>query len=741
VLARSAALCALISGAFIVQHHFPAVSVASAQTAAPDQMVLEADQLLYRRAEDEVEAVGGVDITYQGNRLVAERVIYKRTTGRVVAIGNVQLFDGSENELTADRIDVTDDFSQGFVDAVELRAPAYGRFAAVRGERVSQTRTEFTDGSYIPCRVCDTSDDKPPLWSVKAKTIIIDETQETVVYRDATFALFGQPIVTVPYFRHADPRVERSTGFLRPKFGLSSKLGPSVAVPYFMVLSPTTDLTLTGQINAFQGLLMDAEWRQAFGSGYYTLRAAGTYQLAPTLFDLGSVDRNQNWRGLVASKGRFKPGDKWAFEWNLMAQTDTTFGSTYSLEDYKQRVVTNNISLTGLEGSSYFDLSAFSYLVQDNITFQKEQGFALPRFIYERELASGPYGTAQLKLNGTNIYREAEDSFAVPGDTKFEGIEGLSSRFSAEFLWSSKFSAGGLVFKPLFSARGDFYSFNTNSAAGLTNDGSGAIGMVTAGAEVSYPIFIQTEDSTHIVEPKAQILVRPNEMRAGRLPNNDAQSIVFDSTSLFEVDKFTGQDRMEGGTRLNYGLLYTGTFTNGLTLAGTIGQSVHLAGVNSFSRLDAANSTSGSGLERNLSDVVAGVNLSYRNAVSLDVRGRFDQKNAGLRRLETIGSAAFEDGDISIGYAFVDAQPQIGFLEDRHEISFGGKANLDDNWVIGGGATFNLHHGELLRSNALLGYEADAGYIGVNFAREEESFSSVGSSTSIDLELRLFPFD
>ncbi|MEM1365959.1 MAG: LPS assembly protein LptD, partial [Pseudomonadota bacterium] len=353
---------------------------AAAQTApgiiaAPiDQLALEADRLIYRRATDEIEAVGGVDILYQGNRLVAERVIYNRKTGRVEARGNVELFDGTGNVLRAQVIDVTDDFSRGFVEAVELRTQQYGEFKAERGERVSDTRYEFTDGSYRPCRVCEVNRDKPSLWSVRAKTIIIDEEEATVVYRDATFALFGQPIATLPYFRHADPRISRSSGFLRPEFGYSESRGPSAGIPYFMVLSDRTDLTIAGTAFARQGFLLDTEFRQRLddtflGTGTYTFRAAGLYQFTPNAFSIGSVDASKRWRGLLATTGKFKPGTNWAFEWNILQQSDRTFARTYGVRDYQERVVTNNVSLTGLDGTSYFDLSAYQFLVQESVDF------------------------------------------------------------------------------------------------------------------------------------------------------------------------------------------------------------------------------------------------------------------------------------------------------------------------------------------------------------------------------------
>jgi LPS-assembly protein len=64
-----------------------------------------------------------------------------------------------------------------------------------------------------------------------------------------------------------------------------------------------------------------------------------------------------------------------------------------------------------------------------------------------------------------------------------------------------------------------------------------------------------------VVEPIGTgVRADPNERLAGGLPNEDAQSFVFDATSLFERDKFSGFDRAEGGTRANVGMRYTGSY-------------------------------------------------------------------------------------------------------------------------------------------------------------------------------------
>ncbi|MCY0152956.1 LPS-assembly protein LptD [Hoeflea alexandrii] len=134
-------------------------------------------------------------------------------------------------------------------------------------------------------------------------------------------------------------------------------------------------------------------------------------------------------------------------------------------------------------------------------------------------------------------------------------------------------------------------------------------------------------------EPIGQIFVRPNERLVDGLPNEDAQSFVFDTTSLFERDKFSGFDRTEGGTRANVGLRYTGSFDNGLKTHAAFGQSYHIAGLNSFASPDLSQATRNAGLENDVSDFVGMGGLSF-NGLSLAASARFDKDDFRMERTD-----------------------------------------------------------------------------------------------------------
>ena len=84
--------------------------------------------------------------------------------------------------------------------------------------------------------------------------------------------------------------MKRKSGFLLPGLAYKSELGFGVSIPYYFALSPTYDLTLTGTGYTQQGFLGEAEWRQRFDNGQYTLKMAGIYQANPDDFDANTID-------------------------------------------------------------------------------------------------------------------------------------------------------------------------------------------------------------------------------------------------------------------------------------------------------------------------------------------------------------------------------------------------------------------------------------------------------------------
>ena len=155
--------------------------------------------------------------------------------------------------------------------------------------------------------------------------------------------------------------------------------------------------------------------------------------------------------------------------------------------------------------------------------------------------------------------------------------------------------------------------------------------MPAVGLEYRYPFINVQPWGTTTIEPIAQIILRPNETYAGKLPNEDAQSMVFDASNLFSVDKFSGYDRVEGGGRANVGVQATTQFDRGGSINVLFGQSYQLFGMNSFAVADVTNTGVDSGLQNARSDYVARVNYSPNRTYTFSV-ARADRRGDAERQ-------------------------------------------------------------------------------------------------------------
>lgn len=734
--------CLLASGLATAPAFAQSVEDLASDVPSDAQMLLESETLVYDNDSQTVTAVGGVQIDYAGNRLVAQRVEYDRKTQRLVASGDVEIINSDGTKINSEHIDITDDFADGFVNALRVETVDKTYFAAESAERMGGVLTTFHNGVYTACEPCEDKPDKPAIWRVKSQKIIWNSQKKTIRFQNSNFEFFGMPIAYLPVFEIADPTVKRKSGFLFPSISYKSDLGVGVGIPYYFALSPTYDLTVKGNYYSKQGFLGEAEWRQRFNNGQYNLKIAGIRQQDPGAFDAntensGPSDKPNRFRGMMGTEGQFAINSRWDFGWNVLLQTDKNFSRTYGIDGFEEYVHRSEVYLTGLNDRNYFDLRGMKFQIQEDILAtdfrqrgrDEKQPWVLPSFDYAY-IPDTPLAGGQLSLNvnARAISRDRLDqAFQTPFDDttpvqRVRGIEGESGRLTAEAEWKRSFvTDGGMVFTPLlaFQADGNYLNASSGSLAavnrmaanpeiGTTADMRSSFfrGMATLGLEWRWPILFSATGSSHVLEPMAQLFVRPNESYVGGLavPNEDAQSFVFDASTLFERDKFSGYDRIEGGTRANVGFRYVSSYDNGWTTNAMFGQSYHLNGENSFAAPDLVNVGANSGLETDRSDYVGLVGLSSPNGISASLSGRFDEQTFEVRRSEV--KLGYSGGPISLSarYAFIQSQPLYGFTEDRHEVSFGGSAQFAENWRVFGSGTYDLEENVMVRNGIGFGY-------------------------------------
>ena len=674
-------------------------------------LYLQGDELIYDTRNNRVIARGNVEIYYNNYILTADQVIYDQNANTLTAEGNAQLKEPNGNIVRSDKLVTSSDFRDAFVQSLSVVAKDDTRIAARRAVRLEGNVTEFEQGKFTPCK---NDPGKPPLWCISAARIVHDQQAATITYTDAQFELFGVPIFYLPYFSHPDPSVKRRSGFLAPEYGSSSTLGTTLEVPYYFALAPNYDFTFHPMYTTQHGALWMGDWRHriAFGDirGQYTFKFAAIDQDASTLpadVDLQPGRRAEldGWRGSVETKGLFSLSSWWRFGWDITLESDDTFRRFYKLDSVLQTDRVNTAYLQGLSDRNYFAATLYHFgglLLEDQPT---SESIVHPVIDYSYVLNQPVLG-GELSWDGNAISLSRNDGTDM-------------SRVAFQAQWRKKIIDGiGQVWTPFAQVRGDVTSFTNNvdpNTGTPVPEDTITRAMATAALTYAYPFVANTASGSHVVEPVAQIVARPASVSQRGLPDEDAKSLVWDDTLLFDVDKFSGWDRIETGTRANLGLQYTFQANSGAYARFIAGQSIHLAGTNPYTDpgLSSTQDPNGtfltnfsptSGLENDRSDYVLGAYLAPINSFRLVSQGRFDESDLSLRRGDVYGSYSIGPLAVQAQYTFTHTDPAIGILENQQDILAGLGLRLTENWSVGGVMRYDLDDSKRLQDQIQLRY-------------------------------------
>ena len=718
-------------------------------------MLVQATEIRYDYTNNSVAAVGNVQIYYGGATIEADQVSYDQKTKRLIAEGNVRLTEPDGKITYGQKIDLTDDYRDGFVNSLRLETPDDTRFAAARADRSKGNYTVLQNGVYTACEPCKDDPKKPPLWQVQAARIVHDEGEKMLYFEDARIEFFGVPLAYVPFMSAPDPTVKRKSGFLFPNISFgTTQYGYAIEPKYFWALAPNYDLTLGTMITTKQGVLVDGEWRQRLLNGSYSIRAAGIYQTDPGYFagrDGPNSPTAQNFRGVIQSAGQFAINDKWTWGWTGLLMTDSQFLQDYQLsqiagsfDPFQTGLASAGVSqlyLTGAGDRSYFDVRAMYYLGFSELDNQGQIPIIHPVLDYSNVLAHQVLGgELSYKINLTSLTRtEAEfdatnfnsanssacasptADTAVPGNCLLRAIPGTYTRLSAQTDWRRTIvTDNGQMITPFIQLRGDVASVQVDNQGGVSNyistgDNQLVRAMPAVGVEYRYPFVDVQPWGTQTVEPIAQVIIRPNETDIGKFPNEDAQSLVFSDTNLFSIDKYSGYDRVEGGSRANVGLQYTAQINRAGSLNVLFGQSYSLFGQNSFAVGDITNTGLESGLDKAYSDYVGSVTYQPNSVYSFSARGRFDQQTFTPERLELESRATFDRWTLQLLYGDYAAQPLLGLLSRREGILGGASFKVTSNWIVLGSARYDLVNQQFDQTRLGVGYVDDCFMLSVNW--------------------------
>jgi LPS-assembly protein len=631
-----------------------------------------ADELEYDREGGIVTARGRVE-AWQGERFLrADMFSYDRNSGEVRVRGNVELLDPDGQVLFADEAELRGGMRDGVLRGVRALLAANGRLAATAAQRSGGTVNELARVVYSSCNLCPEDPTAPPLWQVQARRAVQDREAERITYRDAQLRLFGLPVFYTPYFSHPDPASPRASGFLFPTFGGTRFLGAFAEVPYFWAIDDSSDLTIRPIFATREAPNLGLEYRKRFNFGEVFANASvGRFDES----DAGGTGTGgAALAGHIFSRGRFAVDENWRVGFDGNRASSENYLRTYRYE--YRRVLTSQAFAEGFWGNErYARVDSRVYQGLRETDENDQIPFVLPNVLFEqapRAKVLGGYVTADAGLLG--IYRL---------------IGAQSQRLATRLRWERQ-DIGRFGEVWTMRAQGDaigYYARDQIEVPANVNvpDGTQGVGNVRAALDWRYPLVRRAGAwGNQIIEPRVQFVAGPNTGRQTTIPNEDSIDFEFTDANLFALNRFTGRDRQEGGSRVDTAFRAAWAFPNGGQIEGLVGRSFALSDTR-------WNPYPQSGLADRASDYVA--RLRVAPVPWLEALGRvrtLGDQPVNATFIDTIASVSLGAMSLSAGYLESPPLPYLTPVRSRQEVGAGFGARIGAYWRIGVSGSYDL---------------------------------------------------
>ena len=666
-----------------------------------------ADKITYDPRSLNAVATGTVRLVYGPFTLVATRVEYNSKTGAFKANGSVVIREPNGNILKADSIDLANKFKTGFAEHVKALLTNNVTITAEYARRFEGEITVYTHATYTACTDCKTRSGHP-LWQVVADEATHDNRAHDIHYVNPKLQIGGVTIAAAPYFTYPDPSVKRRSGWLIPDVRFGGAFGAGIAPTYFWALAPDYDLTFRPLLTTRQGPVADVEFRQATATGKYNIRGIGVHQFTPL-----TGEDNHDWRGALETEGKFKLDQDWNWGWNGTFVSDRTFLNHYGYDG--REIAYNNIYATEIHDQDYVSAQLLNFQSLSTYVDQADLPYAMPYVSGEQVFKDVSFGgDISFDWSAYSLHR---DRNSTPYATVNHGTD--QTRGVLDVNWKTQFTTdNGIVVSPFAKLRNEIYVTDNVPGASSTSETTGQI-LPSTGVDVRMPFISSSEHGQSIITPVFQLISAADQTNVNQWGNEDAITLNFDHTSLFLSDRFTGLDRYEGGTRANIGATYAYYDANGGFVRASLGESVHIAGQNSF--------VAGSGLSGENSDVVGNIVFQPWSDLSLSYEARMLNDFSALDRQEALASLTFDRISANLGYLNIAAEPNYGRILPENWVQGDVKVGLEDGWNVFGGLTYDIGYSEITRKTFGLEFDCECmnfkvAYTGTNdpFTHETE---------------------
>jgi LPS-assembly protein len=234
----------------------------TADSPRSESLDFQAPEVEYRKESNEIVGSGGVVISKGGIQAQAQKARANTETEDLALIDNV-LVAAPDASIGAERGKFNLNTETGSFENARF-VYENGNYG-ITAEELSKV-DEFSYQLFRPVlSTCHCADGKLP-WSIRCGRATVTQEGYAHTY-STTLNIYDVPILYSPWF--AFPvKEERQTGLLVPLFGYSSEDGFGYTQPFYYVVDPNSDATLTPFIETETRLGTSLDFRRAFSRSH-----------------------------------------------------------------------------------------------------------------------------------------------------------------------------------------------------------------------------------------------------------------------------------------------------------------------------------------------------------------------------------------------------------------------------------------------------------------------------------------
>ena len=254
--------------------------------------VLKSDSIIYKKKEQLITSNEETEINLEDKYfLKLENLFFDRKLKKISSTKKVEINDNNGNNIFSENIkfSLIDKLGQGknivFLDNQENKYNIESGIFDLKNNKIlgkdleinfskkllnnkknepiikgnsvykDKNKTIISKGVFTTCQKRKGC----PPWIIASEKVIHDKKKKQILYKNAWMKLYDKPVIYFPKFYHPDPTVKRSSGFLTPSLINSKNLGTLFSIPYYHVMSESSDLTIIPKFQAKNSFILQKQ--------------------------------------------------------------------------------------------------------------------------------------------------------------------------------------------------------------------------------------------------------------------------------------------------------------------------------------------------------------------------------------------------------------------------------------------------------------------------------------------------